>query len=258
MLKYLHSFVAIPLIYLYTIVMGSISLILSLHDPTGERQHACSRIWCRMIAATVGVKVRVHGMHHINPGRPMILLSNHQSYMDIPVLFAFLPVQFKIFAKKPLFYVPFMGWHLWRSGQIAVDRSNKAAASTVIRKGIEKLATGVSILIFPEGTRSRVPRQLKQFKAGAFKIAYSAKSPIVPITIIGTAEALPPDSLIFRPRTVDMYIDPPIAVPEGDERECVDWLMEETRRCMTAHLAETTKRPTHDRSADRRPVSLLR
>src|SRR3954465_568573 len=85
-LNYLHSIIAIPLIYLYTFVMGSLSLALSLYDPVGKRQHWCARNWCRMIAVTAGARVRVYGEHHIRPGVSYVFLSTHQSLMDIPAM----------------------------------------------------------------------------------------------------------------------------------------------------------------------------
>ncbi|HYJ45900.1 MAG TPA: lysophospholipid acyltransferase family protein, partial [Pyrinomonadaceae bacterium] len=122
--NYLHSTIAIPLIYLYTFVMGSLSLLLSLYDPRGRRQHWCARYWCRMIAATAGARVRVHGAHHIRPGASYVFLSTHQSYMDIPAMLGYLPAQLRIAAKKSLFRIPFMGWHLTRAGHIPIDRSS--------------------------------------------------------------------------------------------------------------------------------------
>ena len=111
-LNYLHSAVAIPLIYFYTLVMGSLSLTLSLHDARGRKQHWCARIWCRLIARTAGARVRVHGAEHIEPGKSYVFLSSHQSYMDIPAMLGYLPTQLRIAAKKSLFRIPFMGWHL--------------------------------------------------------------------------------------------------------------------------------------------------
>ena len=134
LLNYVHSSIAIPLIYLYTIVMGSISLLLSLYDPQGKRQHWCARRWCQMIARTAGVRVRVHGAQHIQPGASYVFLSTHQSYMDIPAMLGYLPAQLRIAAKKMLFRIPFMGWHLTRAGHIPIDRSSTEKAVTSMQK----------------------------------------------------------------------------------------------------------------------------
>ncbi|HKR01064.1 MAG TPA: lysophospholipid acyltransferase family protein [Pyrinomonadaceae bacterium] len=207
--NYLHSFIAIPLIYLYTIVMGSLSLTLSLYDPRGRRQHWCARNWCRMIARTAGVRVRVHGAHHIQPGTSYVFLSTHQSYMDIPAMLGYLPAQLRIAAKKSLFRIPFMGWHLTRAGHIPVDRSSTQNAVASMQKAASYLRDDICAFVFPEGTRSRDGR-LHRFKKGGFKLAVQAQVPIIPVTIIGSRQVLPPDEIIFRAGPIDMYVDAPI------------------------------------------------
>ena len=208
-LNYVHSIIAIPLIYLYTIVMGSISLLLSLYDPEGKRQHWCARIWCRMIARTAGVQVRVHGAHHVQPGASYVFLSTHQSYMDIPAMLGYLPAQLRIAAKKVLFRIPFMGWHLTRAGHIPIDRSSTENAINSMQRAAGYLRNGICAFVFPEGTRSR-DGFLHKFKKGGFKLAIQANVPIIPITIIGSRQVLPPDSIIFRPGPIEMYVDEPV------------------------------------------------
>lgn len=210
MLAVLHSIVAIPLIYLYTIVMATLSLTFSLADPDGRKQHWCARTWCRLIAATTGMRVRVHGLENLPAeGVPVVYMANHQSYMDIPVLYGFLPVQFRIIAKESLFNVPFMGWHLTRAGNIPINRTNRREAMRSMTRASERIREGTSVVVFPEGTRSRTG-VLQELKAGSFKLAVSAGVPIVPITIVGTCKVLEKDSLIFHPGIVDMHINAPV------------------------------------------------
>src|SRR5437667_8683639 len=168
--NYLHSAVAIPLIYLYTIIMGSLSLTLSLVDADGRMQHWCAQTWCRMIARTAGAKVRVHGLENIIPGVSYVFLSSHQSYMDIPAMLGYLPVQLRIAAKKSLFKIPFMGWHLSRAGHIPIDRSSTQNAVASMQRAANYLRNGICAFIFPEGTRSR-DGYLHKFKKGGFKLA---------------------------------------------------------------------------------------
>ena len=216
MLAVLHSIVAIPLIYLYTIVMASISLTVSFIDKDGSKQHWCAHTWCRLIAATAGMRVTVHGLQHLPaPGSPVVYMANHQSYMDIPTLYGFLPVQFRIIAKESLFKVPFMGWHLSRAGNIPIDRSNRRDAMRSIERAAERIREGTAVVVFPEGTRSRTGI-LQDFKAGSFRLAVSAGVPIVPISIVGTCKILERDSLIFHPGKVDMHISAPIATAGFD------------------------------------------
>jgi 1-acyl-sn-glycerol-3-phosphate acyltransferase len=234
-LAILHSAVAIPLIYCYTIVMATISLTVSFFDPDGRRQHWCARTWTRLIAATVGMRVRVHGIESLPPeGTPVVYMANHQSYMDIPTIFGFLPVQFRIIAKESLFKVPFMGWHLTRAGNIPINRSNRREAMRSIASAAARIREGTSVVVFPEGTRSRDGR-LQEFKAGSFKLAVTAGVPIVPLSIVGTCKVLRRDSLIFHPGKVDMYISRPIPTASTEEAS-LDAIMASVRAEMAAPL----------------------
>jgi 1-acyl-sn-glycerol-3-phosphate acyltransferase len=237
-LNYLHSIIAIPLIYLYTIIMGSLSLLLSLYDPEGKRQHWCARRWCQLIARTVGARVRVHGAQHIEPGASYVFLSTHQSYMDIPAMLGYLPAQLRIAAKKVLFRIPFMGWHLTRAGHIPIDRSSTQNAVSSMQKAAGYLTRGICAFVFPEGTRSR-DGYLHKFKKGGFKLAMQAGVPIIPITIVGSRQVLPPDSIIFRPGPIDMYVDAPIQT-NGLTDEDLEPLMETVYDMMGKHFRETT------------------
>lgn len=239
LLNYVHSIIAIPLIYLYTIVMGSLSLLLSLYDPEGKRQHWCARRWCQMIARTAGVRVRVHGAHHIQPGVSYVFLSTHQSYMDIPAMLGYLPAQLRIAAKKVLFRIPFMGWHLTRAGHIPIDRSSTEKAVTSMQKAASYLKRGICAFVFPEGTRSR-DGFLHKFKKGGFKLALQAGVPIIPITIIGSRQVLPPDSIIFRPGPIDMYVDAPIPTTGLTDTD-LESLMESVYNIMAKRFRENEK-----------------
>lgn len=234
LLNYLHSVIAIPLIYLYTIIMGSLSLALSLYDPGGRRQHWCARTWCRMIARTAGARVRVYGAEHIRPETSYVFLSTHQSYMDIPAMLGYLPAQLRIAAKKILFRIPFMGWHLWRAGHIPIDRSSTQNAVMSMQRAAGYLKNGICVFVFPEGTRSR-DGFLHGFKKGGFKLALQARVPIIPITIIGSRQALPPDSLVFRPGLIEMYVDEPIPT-EGLSEDDLERLMRKVHDHMAKHI----------------------
>ena len=234
LLNYIHSAIAIPLIYLYTIIMGSISLLVSLFDPRGRRQHWCAQVWCRLIARTAGARVRVHGAEHIEPGASYVFLSTHQSYMDIPAMLGYLPAQLRIAAKKSLFRIPFMGWHLTRAGHIPIDRSSTQNAVASMQRAAAYLRDGICAFIFPEGTRSR-DGSLQPFKKGGFKLAIQAGVPIIPVTIIGSRQVLPRDSIIFRPGLINMYIDEPISTA-GLTDDDIEALMQTVRERMAQHF----------------------
>ena len=235
MLAVLHSAVAIPLIYLYTMVMATISLTVSFWDKDGSKQHWCASTWCKLIANTVGARVRLHGAENLPPpGTPVVYMANHQSYMDIPALFGYLPVQFRIIAKESLFKVPFMGWHLTRAGNIPINRTNRREAMRSIKEAVKRIQEGTSVVVFPEGTRSRTGI-LQELKAGSFKLAVQAGVPIVPITIVGTCKILKKDSLIFHPGPVEMHVSAPIET-KGVPAEHLDNLIARVRAAMAEPL----------------------
>jgi 1-acyl-sn-glycerol-3-phosphate acyltransferase len=236
LLNYVHSLIAIPLIYFYTVVMGSISLFVSLFDSSGRRQHWCAQTWCRLIARTVGARVRVHGAEHVEPGTSYVFLSTHQSYMDIPAMLGYLPAQLRIAAKKILFRIPFMGWHLARAGHIPIDRSSTQNAVASMRRAAASLHDGICAFIFPEGTRSR-DGVLQPFKKGGFKLAIQAGVPIIPVTIIGSRQVLPRDSIIFRPGPIDMYVDAPVPTAGLTDND-IEPLMQTVRAAMAQHFRD--------------------
>ena len=152
------------LIYFFTAVCGTVSLLGSVFDAGGRWQHACARVWSWLILKTSGIRVRVEGLEHVHPGENAIYCANHQSAMDIPVLFVNLPAQFRFVAKRSLFNMPFMGWHLRRSGHIPVDRDRPREALKSMKKAAQEIREGKSVLLFPEGHRSR-SGELQPFKS---------------------------------------------------------------------------------------------
>ena len=233
-LIYLWAPFANLLWYLYTIVMGSLSLLLSPFDRTGELQHACARWWCRLVAWTIFARIRVHGVEHVQRGRPYVYMANHASLIDTPALFAYLPYQFRIMAKKSLFNVPFMGWHLRTAGHFPIDQGNPRKTAISLRRVIEGVKNGRSLAVFPEGRRTD-DGQLQKFEPGAFKLALRAGVPIVPVTIRGTFEMLPRTSLAPRPGRVDVILSEPIDTTEYTEKTLAA-LIERTRAAIAAHL----------------------
>jgi len=124
------------------------------------------------------VRVRVEGLEALEPGKTYIFVSNHQSIYDIPVIFWWLPYQLRIIAKESLGSFPFLGWHLRRTGHLLVDRRNPDR-SGILRRWRELVVNGLSLIIFPEGTRSP-DGKVGRFKAGSFMLAIEAGSPSCP------------------------------------------------------------------------------
>jgi len=174
----------------------------------GRFAHGCARTWSWLILATTGVSVDVRGLDRLNPARTYIFVSNHQSIYDIPVIFANLPYQLRIIAKESLGSFPFLGWHLRRSGHLLVDRKRPDRAG-ILGRWRALVKEGLSLIIFPEGTRSADGR-LGPFKAGSFLLAIEAKLPIVPVSVDGTRFVMHKGELTTRPGAVRLTLHPPV------------------------------------------------
>lgn len=202
-------FFFVPIVYLYTGILGSIALIASLFDGSGRMQHWCARTWARGILKTVGVHVRVAGAEHLPTSQPVIYAANHLSAIDIPVLYAKLPNQFRIMAKQELFRYPFLGWYLRRSGQIPVVYDDPHASLRSLNRAADALRKGMPLAVFPEGGRSP-SGELQEFMGGAFFVAIRTQTPVIPIAIVGTYELLPMNRFHVLPGTVDLVIGEPV------------------------------------------------
>jgi 1-acyl-sn-glycerol-3-phosphate acyltransferase len=202
-------FVWDPLIWSYTIVLGTVSLICSLFDQDGEIQHKIARLWARMILATVGSKVSLEGFDHIDTSKASVYVVNHLSALDIPVLYACLPFHFRILAKKELFRYPFMGWHLKRSGQIPVVLENPIEAIRSLNHAVTAVRNNMPLVIFPEGGRSR-DGQLQKFMGGAFYAAIKAQVDVVPLVLLGTFEMLRMNTFHMMPHPIRLIVTGPI------------------------------------------------
>jgi 1-acyl-sn-glycerol-3-phosphate acyltransferase len=213
-----------PLVCLYTVVLGTCSLLCSLFDPQGRRQHWCARAWSWLILKTILSPVHISGAEHLVTGKPMVYASNHVSSLDIPLLYANLPNQFRILANDEWFHYPFLGWHLRRSGQLAIDKADRASKVRSLRRAVDTVRAGMPVVIFPEGGRSRTG-QIRNFMSGAFYIAIKAQAEIVPVAIVGAYEVLPMNQAHVRPGRIDLLIGEPIPTAGLDVRD-VDTLGE--------------------------------
>jgi 1-acyl-sn-glycerol-3-phosphate acyltransferase len=201
-------FFLIPLIALYTIVLGTMSLWSSLVDRTGHFAHWCARTWSRLILATSGVRVTTSGLARLEPGRTYVFVANHQSLYDIPILFWSLPFQLRIIAKASLGSIPFLGWHLRRTGHMLVDRK-RPEAKKILGWGARLMSGGLSVIVFPEGTRSPDGR-VARFKGGSFLLALEAGLPIVPLSLVGSRHIMQKGRVTSHPGEVRLIVHEPI------------------------------------------------
>ena len=166
----------------------------------------------------VGVKVEVMGLDRLDPHRTYVFMCNHVSNLDPPVAIPVIPRRTSVLVKKELFRVPVLGQAMRIAGLVAVDRRNREAAVTSVRAAAEVVRSGLDMVVFPEGTRSRDGRLLP-FKKGPFYLAMESGAPIVPMTIVGTHELWPKGKFGLRPGTATVIFHEPIETSTYTDQE---------------------------------------
>jgi len=167
------------------------------------------RVWGPGQLAIGGARLVVVGGEQVDTQRAQLFVANHQSWIDIPALFCALPLPLHFLAKRELGAVPFLGWYIRAMGMVFVERDAPRRASASVARAAELLASGRSVLSFPEGTRSRDGR-LGRFKSGAFGAALAAGVPVVPVALVGTGRVLPAGGFRVRPGRLEVRIGSPI------------------------------------------------
>jgi 1-acyl-sn-glycerol-3-phosphate acyltransferase len=200
-------FFLIPAIGVYTIVLGTASILSSIVDSSGDFGHRCARAWAWLVLKTTGVRVSVKGLERLDLSRSYVFVSNHQSIYDIPIIFASLPVQLRIVSKASVGNFPFLGWHLRRTGHLLVDRTNPGPG--IVRKMARLIGGARSLIVFPEGTRS-TDGSVARFKGGTFLVAIDAGLPVVPVSIEGSRHVMLKGRLMTRPGDVTITVHDPI------------------------------------------------
>jgi len=213
-------FFLIPVISVYTLLLGAASILSSLWDRRGHGAHACARAWSWLILKTTGVTVTVEGLERLEPGRTYVFVANHQSHYDTPVVFSSLPYQLRIIAKESLARFPVLGWHLKRGGHLFVDRRNPDRGG-ILRRWRALVREGLSLIIYAEGTRS-ADGIVGRFKAGSFLLAIQAGLPVVPLAIVGTRSVMPKGRLRTEPGAVVLVVHQPIIPPALDAPTVAD------------------------------------
>jgi 1-acyl-sn-glycerol-3-phosphate acyltransferase len=198
-------------IVIATLVLGFLVLITYPFDRKGRVAHHYARLWGKVALLANRVKVRVEGLERLKGKGPYIFMSNHQGSYDIFALLGHLPFQFKWLAKKELFSIPFFGWTMAAAGYISIDREGTRKTVEAMNEAAQKIRDGMSVVIFPEGSRS--PDGLIQsFKKGGFTLAIKSKVPIVPIAIAGSRDIMSKDKLTASSGEIRVRIDHPIEI----------------------------------------------
>ena len=192
-------------IILDTIVMSLAAICLSFFSRNGNAPHIIGRWWSKSILWASGIKVKVKGLENLAPESPCVFMCNHQSNFDILVLFSALPAQFRWIAKAELFKIPLFGRAMRGAGYISIERKDRRKAIKSLKQAAERIRSGVSVMIFPEGTRSP-DGNIGEFKKGGFVLAFDAGVPIVPVVLNGTWTIMSKDSLKITPGNVTLSI----------------------------------------------------
>lgn len=209
LLPWASYLIFIPLMLFVTVACGTLSLIASLWDTSGRQQHAIAHFWAKLMLGISLSPMTVVHPERLRTGRAAVYASNHLSYMDTPALFGSLPFQFRILANHYLFKIPFVGWHLTRSGQVPIDQSSMRSQVAGLMRGVKTLKDGMPLLIFPDGGRSS-DGHVRQFLQGAAFMAIKAQVPLIPLALVGTYELLPMHTYHLAPRPLMLVVCDPI------------------------------------------------
>ena len=207
-----------PLIWMYTVVLGIVSIPASLFGEKSRILHGFARLWSWLIMKTILSPVKVTGLENIDTSKPHVYAVTHASALDIPVLYVYLPFEFRILFKKELLSYPIVGWHLRRSGQVCIDQQKPARSIAHIRSAVKSLQGGMPLVIFPEGGRTP-DGEIKPFMPGAFYLAIKAEVDIVPVALVGTYELLPMNTYHIKSRPLEMRVGEPISTDGYSLRE---------------------------------------
>jgi len=220
-------------------------LSLCLDRGTGRLLHCVSADWGRTIIRWSSIwRLVVTGREHLQKGKHYIVIANHQSMLDILAVCAALPINFKFLAKRELFRIPFMGWAMAAAGYIPVDRASHRSGREAMQRITRVLDMGVSVLLFPEGTRSP-DGKIHAFKMGAFKLARDNKVEILPVVVDGTGQALPKKSWFIRKRSAFIVsIGKPVSV-----EDFVDSSMDEAKEKVRHEMIGRLEHLRHGKGA---------
>ena len=217
--RFLRALLVIPFALLLTLFISIVTLFrtLVLRKDAASVQ-GLAAWWAKSICTAGGVVVSVAGTEKLDSAKPYIFAANHQSQFDILALQGFLGVDFRWLAKKELFQVPIWGPAMRKAGYIPVDRSRGRQALKSLGEAAQKIAAGTSVIIFPEGTRSK-DGKIKDFKAGAMVLAIKSGVEIVPVAIDGTYEILPKGKLLVKSGNVTIRVGNPIATKDCTSKD---------------------------------------
>jgi 1-acyl-sn-glycerol-3-phosphate acyltransferase len=220
----------------YTAILGPPALVSCFLDPSRRWPSFFQGLWVDWLLRTNGIHIRLEGMENLKQDQSYILASNHASILDIPALISAAPFPVRFLAKRSLLWFPIFGWVLYFSGHILIDRQSAQSTLRSLKKAPSLLQKGISIIVFPEGTRSP-DGEVQEFKRGAFLLARHSRVPVVPISIIGTYEMLPRRGWCFWPGTMHIRMGEPNPTRDLSHQESRD-LMRRVRETIIENQKE--------------------
>lgn len=218
----------------YTAILAPPAIVSCLLDPSGRWPSFFQQAWGNWLLRTNGIRLYPKGLEYLGKEQACILIANHASILDIPGIISASPFPVRFIAKKSLAWFPVFGWFLSSSGHILIERENAKSALLGLKKAVTLLQKGISIVVFPEGTRTP-DGQVKDFKGGAFLLALEAKAPIVPVSISGTYHMLPRTGWCFWSGPMELNIEKPIPTHGLSLREARP-LMKKVREIIIQNL----------------------
>jgi len=203
--------VAFPILVIATIFVALSTIILSPLLPNSKLSYHPARMWGRLFCQLCFVRVKVYGLEKLQPKQSYVFALNHQSMFDIFVVYGWFPFIFKWMMKSELRKIPLVGKACDAAGHVFINRSNAIEAKRCLEKAEAQLKNGVSLVVFPEGTRTKTG-EMGRFKRGAFRVATDLALPIVPVTLKGSYERLHRNTFNVTPGTIELHIHQPIDV----------------------------------------------
>ena len=195
---------SLPLVLVLTVSMGLASIAVGFVRPGANGPRRLERAWGRALLRLWGIDVTVCGAENV-PGGPAVFAANHASALDIPLLFGYLPAEFRIVHKRSLYLFPVIGLYLYLAGHIGIDRGSPFRARRSLWQAAARIAAGTSVGVFPEGTRSP-DETVRPFKKGSFVLALEAGVPVVPVSLSGVKRLTPHGLLRLRPGSVRLAV----------------------------------------------------
>jgi len=217
---------------LWSVLWISLAMLVAIVTRKQELALAMARrIWAPPLRWIGRARIELEPLPDIDWRQPHVFVMNHESMLDVVIAFIVLPVNLRFVAKQVLKYVPFLGWYMWSTGMIFVQRGKSGVSIGSLHEAGARVRAGANVLVFPEGTRAREGGFLP-FKKGAFVLATAAQVPIVPVAIAGSRSCLPRGGFRARPGTVRVKVGAPLPTT-GLGRDDLPDLVDRTRRALS-------------------------